>query len=73
MQIKSRCRKRVFIHEKENVNIGSDADMHIGKDEPIIQFVYSPNLGLSSALELFTPEIYREEVNRKKMDKGVEE
>lgn len=38
-----------------------------------LQFVYSPNLGLSSALELFTPEIYREEVKSKKMDKGVEE
>ncbi len=55
----------MLTREKENKQVGLDADVQIGKDESInvnIDIGTSADLGLTSALSIFSPEIHGEYV-----------
>ena len=74
---------KILASEKENIQIGLDADVQIGKGKSInadmnispsadiSQSNDSPDLGLSSALGIFSPEVYEEDVQELKKQKEI--
>lgn len=72
--------EKILGREKENIKIGLDANVNIGSSPDLNQSTDTTNLGLSSALGLFTFEIHgedvaelrkQEEIKRKKQNRGI--
>ena len=70
----------MFAREKENRQMGLDANVNIGSSSDLNQSTDTTDLGLSSALELFTLEIHgedlaelrkQEEIKSKKRNRGM--
>ena len=70
--------EKMLKSQSENRQIGLDADKHINKDKSIDADMF--DLGLSSALGIFTPEVHgenieelkkTEEIKRKKRNRGM--